>query len=326
MSIKIKFETHSTTIDNEAGGSSGWFDVELSPLGLRQSKELGERNRDVRFDAIFCSDLRRSYETAEIAFAVRDIPIIKDKRLRECDYGDFTRKPSEKVEAQKPQRIAAPFPNGESYNDTTARMKDFLSDLRKDYDGKSVLIIGHRATQYGLDNLINGIPLEQLVSAKFRWQPGWDYELLSYADVAELVKKIAAESETMKNKIIGTHKAELCYTCIFAQTMPQYGQLESVISEIGRVVDNTPAGNVYELPPIETEAGVVRILKNRKPDLTRSEFGDCDFGLDDYTGFKRENLGEKGFSLIKRTDSEMIEYMEKGGAVRIYFSDPPVSY
>ena len=177
MTIKITFEAHSTTLDNEAGLSSGWHDVELSPLGLKQSKELGERRREKGYDVVICSDLQRSYKTAEIAFEGLDTPIIKDKRLRECDYGDFTQAPEKEVGAQKLSRIDTPFPNGESYMGTVKRMREFLEDLRKNYAGKKVLVIGHRATQYGLDNLINGVSLEELVSTSFKWQPGWEYEL-----------------------------------------------------------------------------------------------------------------------------------------------------
>jgi broad specificity phosphatase PhoE len=173
--ITIIFEAHGTTFDNEAHLSSGHNDVELSPLGIQQSKEMGERYKDDHFDAIFCSDLQRAYKSAEIGFGNK-WPIIKDARLRECNYGDFTQKPSEIVDVQKPQRIHESFPNGESYTQTTARMKSFLDDLAKNYDGKRVMIIGHRATQYGLDNLINGVTLEKLTSSHFKWQPGWEYK------------------------------------------------------------------------------------------------------------------------------------------------------
>ena len=37
--VEIIFEPHGTTIDNETYRSSGHFDVELSELGKRQSKE-----------------------------------------------------------------------------------------------------------------------------------------------------------------------------------------------------------------------------------------------------------------------------------------------
>ncbi len=172
--ITIIFEAHGTTYDNEAHLSSGHNDVELSPLGIQQSKEMGERYKNDDFDAIFCSDLQRAYKSAEIGFGNK-WPIIKDGRLRECNYGDFTQHPSEEVDKQKPLRIKEPFPNGESYEQTTARMKSFLEDLLKNYEGKKVMIIGHRATQYGLDHLINGVSLEHLVSSKFKWQPGWEY-------------------------------------------------------------------------------------------------------------------------------------------------------
>ncbi len=174
--ITIIFEAHGTTFDNEAHLSSGWNDVALSPLGEKQSKEMGERYKNDHFDAIFVSDLQRAVRSAEIGFG-KKWQIIKDSRLRECNYGDFTQKPSEQVDVQKPLRINEPFPNGESYTQTTARMKSFLDDLKKNYDGKRVMIIGHRATQYGLDNLIKGVSLEQLTTSHFKWQPGWEYKL-----------------------------------------------------------------------------------------------------------------------------------------------------
>ncbi len=177
--ITIIFESHGTTFDNENHLSSGWFDAELSPLGEKQAKELGERYKDKKFEAIFCSDLQRSYKTAEIAFAGRNFKIIKDKRLRECDYGNFTKYPSEKVDAEKGKRINISFPNGESYENTTERMGSFLEDLLKNYDGKKVIIIGHRATQYGLEYWINGIPLKEIITAPWKWQAGWGYRLES---------------------------------------------------------------------------------------------------------------------------------------------------
>jgi broad specificity phosphatase PhoE len=36
---------------------------------------------------VFTSDLARAVQTAEIAFAGSDLPIRRDQRLRECNYG-----------------------------------------------------------------------------------------------------------------------------------------------------------------------------------------------------------------------------------------------
>ena len=174
--VTIIFEAHSTSLDNEAYLASGHNDVALSELGKMQAKELGERYKDQNFDAIFCSDLQRSYKSAEIAFGER-FSIIKDKRLRECDYGDLTKYPSSEVDPLKIKHISTPFPNGESYEQTSQRMKSFLDDLKKNYQGKKVMIIGHRATQYGLEHWVKELSLEEIISAPWSWQPGWTYHL-----------------------------------------------------------------------------------------------------------------------------------------------------
>ena len=139
---------------------------------------MGERYKNKQFDVIFCSDLQRSFKTAEIAFGER-FPIIRDKRLRECDYGDLTQHPSSEVDPQKVNHISKPFPNGESYEQTSTRMKNLLDDLKKNYDGQRIMIIGHRATQYGLEHWIKGLSYEEIISASWHWQPGWAYSLLN---------------------------------------------------------------------------------------------------------------------------------------------------
>lgn len=174
--ITIFFESHATTEDNEAKLAAGWYDVALSPLGELQARQLGERYNDQSFDAIFCSDLQRSYETAQLAFG-NTYPIVQDKRLRECNYGDMNRMPKAEVEAHREKALTTPFPNGESYTDTMARMRSFLQDLAADYDNKTVMIIGHRATQYGLEHWINGLSVKDAIFAPWQWQPGWKYEL-----------------------------------------------------------------------------------------------------------------------------------------------------
>ena len=46
MSLEFVFETHQTTVDNEAGIADGRLPGRLSDLGRRQARELGERRRD----------------------------------------------------------------------------------------------------------------------------------------------------------------------------------------------------------------------------------------------------------------------------------------
>ena len=208
MSVRIIYFVHGTTTDNEVGISSGWKDVELSELGVKQSKELREATKKRKFDAVFCSDLQRAARSAEAAFGGR-APIVPDRRLRECNYGTYNGKPSDVVEPMQEKNITAAFPEGESYEDVKKRVADFLEFLRQNYDGnprtqraeqssydgnprtqraeqssyddKHVAIVSHKAPQLALDVLLKGKTWEQAFAEDWRkskhWQAGWEYVL-----------------------------------------------------------------------------------------------------------------------------------------------------
>lgn len=180
MVVKITYFVHGTTKDNQKNISSGWKDIELSDKGIEQSKELPKQIGNKKFDIIFCSDLKRAVDSAEVSFKGK-FPIEQDKRLRECNYGDFNGKSSEIVEPLQEKMITKKFPNGESYDDVKARIKDFLDYLKKNYNGKHIAIIAHKAPQLALDVLLKGMTWDEAFAKDWRkrkaWQPGWEYEL-----------------------------------------------------------------------------------------------------------------------------------------------------
>jgi broad specificity phosphatase PhoE len=179
--LRLVFETHATSLDNEAGLASGWFDVALSPTGEDQARALGARRRDDYLAGVFCSDLARSFRTAEIAFGDRPVPIIRDARLRECHYGNFTRRPTLEIDQWRLRHLVDPFPNGESYQQVVERVSGWLGEAMQRSDGGTVLVIGHRATFYALEHLLNRVTLHDAVTSPWTWQPGWTYRLHSRA-------------------------------------------------------------------------------------------------------------------------------------------------
>ncbi|MEK7590880.1 MAG: histidine phosphatase family protein, partial [Patescibacteria group bacterium] len=170
--ITIIFEAHATTVDNEADLASGWNDPELSEHGMREAREMGMRYAENAPAAVFCSDLERARRTAGIAFGT-SVPIITDPRLREINYGTYTGLSSRKLQPLKQRHIRIPFPGGESYLESTERMRTFLAGIPTVYGGRTIVIIGHRATQYGLEALLRGKTLSDAVSEPWTWQPGW---------------------------------------------------------------------------------------------------------------------------------------------------------
>lgn len=178
MAIHITYFVHGTTTDNEKNISSGWSDVELSELGIKQSEDLIEQIQDKHFDVVFCSDLVRAVRSAEITFRGR-VPIVQDARLRECDYGKFNGEPSDIVEPMQVKNIIDKFSEGESYEDVKNRIADFVEFLKQNYDGKSVAIVAHKAPQLALDVLLKNKTWEEAFAEDWRkkkaWQPGWEY-------------------------------------------------------------------------------------------------------------------------------------------------------
>jgi 2,3-bisphosphoglycerate-dependent phosphoglycerate mutase len=126
---------------------------------------------------VFGSDLARAAETASVAFSASAIPVRYDWRLRECDYGQRNGMPVAELHAGRRQHLDEPYPGGESWRQAVARVGRFLADLPLRWDGQRVLAIGHVATRWGLDHLINGVPLEDLAAQDFAWQRGWEYRL-----------------------------------------------------------------------------------------------------------------------------------------------------
>ena len=181
MSVtRITYFVHGTTFDNEAGISSGWKNVRLSPLGLEQNKALGKQLEKRRFDAVFSSDLHRAVATAETLFE-RKMKIRFDERLRECNYGRYNGFPSPVVEPLQQRHIHDPFPEGESYEQVRQRVRSLLDDIRADYAGADLAFVSHKAPQLALEVLLSGKSWEQAFAEDWRragrWQPGWEYRM-----------------------------------------------------------------------------------------------------------------------------------------------------
>lgn len=164
--LTVFYSPHTRSIDNEAGRASGHADVSLSESDRQQAKELGLHYAAESLDAVFSSDLQRAWTTAEIAFGERGLPLIRDARLREYDYGDWTQYPIAQVEKEFVQRITEPFPNGESLLHVVQHVGAFLHDVLHEYDGKTIVVIGHRATKYGLAYWCSDTSLETLVRSR----------------------------------------------------------------------------------------------------------------------------------------------------------------
>ncbi|HEV7454109.1 MAG TPA: histidine phosphatase family protein [Candidatus Saccharimonadales bacterium] len=175
--VTITYFVHGTTTDNEEDLATGWLPGELSEKGIEQAKQLGVQAAGKQFEVVFCSDLKRAVDSAQLGFG-ETYTVIQDDRLREINYGDLNGMPTT-FKDNLIDYIDSPFPNGESYRDVENRMESFCTFLKALYDGRQVAIVAHQAPQLALEVILNGKAWPQAFGEDWRrtgkWQPGWTY-------------------------------------------------------------------------------------------------------------------------------------------------------
>ena len=136
---------HGETIDNAAMIMQGQRQGELTERGRAQIDALAVSLSGIHFDAIVSSDLKRSWDSAQIisrrlcqeqgsleALSVRSTPL-----LRERDWGDFTGR-------YIPDLKELPLPaNVETMEHLLCRAASFLEWIRCEYVGGTVIAVGH---------------------------------------------------------------------------------------------------------------------------------------------------------------------------------------
>ena len=80
---------HGETEWNVKGITQGQTNSSLTENGKQQAQATADEFKDIKFDAIFSSDLTRTQNTAEIIKLDREIIIQTSELLRERKYGSF---------------------------------------------------------------------------------------------------------------------------------------------------------------------------------------------------------------------------------------------
>ena len=135
---------------------TGWVDVPLSPRGMQEAKNAGEKLRIFKFDRAFTSVLARANETLRLvleAIGQTAVPIEKDKALNERMYGELqglnkdetVKKYGEaQVKIWRRSYDVCP-PGGESLKDTAERVLPYYEQTIKPYvlKGDTILVAAH---------------------------------------------------------------------------------------------------------------------------------------------------------------------------------------
>jgi broad specificity phosphatase PhoE len=131
---------HGETDWNRDGRYQGHADQPLNDAGREQARELARRLRDVDLDAVYTSDLRRAAETAEIIVEGRDVPVVRERGLREVDVGSWSGLTRAEIEQRFP---GAERHDGEPRERFRARVVGAVTAIAERHAGERVLIVSH---------------------------------------------------------------------------------------------------------------------------------------------------------------------------------------
>ena len=138
---------HGESVGNDAGVTMGWTDCELSDKGFEQANKVAERLKDEKIDVIYSSDLKRASRTAEEIAKFHDCELILDKRLREQKKGKYEGDPAKKLwddfRASDEDILDWVPEGGESMGVVKNRVMNFLSEIKEENRGETVLVVSH---------------------------------------------------------------------------------------------------------------------------------------------------------------------------------------
>ena len=142
--MRLYVARHGQTAWNAENKICGTTDLPLNELGQVQAKELAEKCGAYDIDLIIASTMLRARQTAAAVAEKYNIPVITDARLVEQNYGIY-----EGMDRQTPgflnnkRHFAYRYPGGESMMDVCHRIYGLLEDIKRDHDGKNVLLVCH---------------------------------------------------------------------------------------------------------------------------------------------------------------------------------------
>jgi broad specificity phosphatase PhoE len=161
---------HGQTAWNLEGRYQGQSDIPLNAAGLEQARELARTLQNVRFDAVYSSDLVRALETANTIIALHDhLQVHVDPRLREINQGEWEGVQIEEIrtqyahlwQARQVDPVNLRPPGGETVGEVFQRMHSALDEIARLFQGGNVLVVSHGLALATILCFTQGFPIGQ---------------------------------------------------------------------------------------------------------------------------------------------------------------------
>ena len=152
--LKIYLSRHGQDQDNANKILNGRRDTPLTDIGISQAEEVAKQiiEHKIKFDKIYCSPLKRAYQTASIiSEKTNSQKPEKLDLLIERDFGVMTGKKTSEIEALcSPNIIKTDTityflnPEGaETFDELLKRSNSILKAMKQNHKNGSILIVTH---------------------------------------------------------------------------------------------------------------------------------------------------------------------------------------
>lgn len=151
--MRVFIVRHGETDYNIAKRCQGILDIPLNQTGLEQAGRIANRLRLEKFDAIYSSPMKRALATIQaIAKFHPDIPIYKEKELREVSFGAWEGLTWEEIEAKfaRPRFALSPHDEfidrshgGDSLESRLEKLIPVVEKWMKNHQNQTILLSTH---------------------------------------------------------------------------------------------------------------------------------------------------------------------------------------
>lgn len=197
--MKIYITRHGETQWNTQKRMQGWNNSDLTEKGIEGALKLQERLKDVDFQCIYTSPLKRALDTTKIIRGDKDTEIVLVDELKEMGLGRWEGLEHSKIEElygeeyfnywNKPHLYKNS--SGESFYDVFKRVKLVLDMIIEKHKEGNALIVSHGVVAKAINTIASGESLENL------WKPPFvGNTSLTIIEVKEGKKKIILESDS----------------------------------------------------------------------------------------------------------------------------------
>jgi len=165
---RICLVRHGETEWNAERRIQGQIDIGLNETGVRQAMAAGRWLKSAGIAALYSSDLKRAWTTAQAISAELGLVPMPVPEMRERRYGVFEGLTYDEAKAHHPAGYAAfegrnadyAFENGESLIAMFARVTGKLKELAARHPGQTIAIVLHGGVLDIVNRFVRGNPLE----------------------------------------------------------------------------------------------------------------------------------------------------------------------